>query len=103
MLLITGVAAVPVASQAEGPWSLIGQGCALTVVSGVLVYLLTKFIPDQRAAFTATLYKITDRHDGWESQRTEDSKQLNETLTELRVHCARTHAQLPDASTRPHR
>ncbi len=81
-----------VVAQAEAPWSLIGEGVAITVLAWAVYFLLSKHLPAQSKAFTTTLDKMAERHDGWEKARHDDSVALNETLQHLRENCATVNA-----------
>jgi len=86
--LFAAGSSLPLFGQADAPWSVVGQVGALGVLCWALRYLLSTFIPEQRAAFAKSLRDITTRYDAWEQSRHDDSCALTEALEHLREHCA---------------
>lgn len=80
---------------------------ALSAVIAGLAYLLKFHIPkilaDAREereealkSYTATLDKITERHDSWEKLRHADHEAQQETLREMTRQCANVHTQIQE-------
>ena len=83
------------------------QGGAAAVVSGLLIYIIVRYLPqwqreqrevqrEQRAAvaelqagFAATLDRMAERFERWEQRRTDADDKLNVTLQTLVANCAK--------------
>lgn len=79
-----------------------------TAVILALGYLLKFYIPSlhataavERAAFTATLDKMADRHDNWEKVRHEDSETLHATIMAMTKNCAEAQAVMRGVPNKP--
>jgi hypothetical protein len=74
-------------------WAQLG---GVGIIGAVAVYLV-KELAAQRKEGAEERIKQAERFDGWEHARHEDSRQLNETLTQLRENCvaARTERKAP--------
>jgi membrane protein implicated in regulation of membrane protease activity len=84
----------------EIPYGQWVQGGAAAVVSGLLIYIIVRYLPqlqrEQRAAvaelqagFNATLDRMAERFERWETLRDNRDDQLNSTLQSLIANCAR--------------
>lgn len=104
-------AADPVAKIDQQPWvSPTSTLAATTVVSGLLVWIVTRYLPaterrhakdvteareayaaslaSAQAAFSLTLDKVCDRDHAREERHQETLSAITAALAELRVHCA---------------
>ncbi len=81
LALFAAAFSIPLFGQAELPWAAVGQGGAIGVLGWSVWYLLSKHIPAQTKTFVETVTRLSDRQH-------EDSEKLNETLSQLRAHCA---------------
>lgn len=84
----------------EIPYGQWVQGGAAAVVSGLLVYIIVRYIPElqrqqkealvaQQKDFTSTLDRMAERFERWETLRDNRDDQLNSTLQSLIANCAR--------------
>lgn len=88
----------------EIPYGQWVQGGAAAVVSGLLIYIIVRYLPqlqrEQRAAvaelqagFNATLDRMAERFERWEQRRTDADDKLNETLKSLVTNCAKANRE----------
>jgi len=100
-LLASEDGALPVAI----PYAQWVQGGAAVVVSGLLVYIIVRYIPElqrqqkealiaQQKDFTSTLDRMAERFERWETLRDNRDDQLNVTLQALIANCATVHSKI---------
>jgi len=100
-LLASEDGALPVAI----PYAQWVQGGAAAVVSGLLVYIIVRYIPElqrqqkealiaQQKDFTSTLDRMAERFERWETLRDNRDDQLNVTLQALIANCATVHSKI---------
>ena len=104
MLLPTGMLGLLASEDGmmpiEIPYAQWVQGGAAAVVSGLLVYIIVRYIPElqrqqkevlvaQQRDFSSTLDRMAERFERWEQRRTEVDDKLNDTLKSLVANCAK--------------
>jgi membrane protein implicated in regulation of membrane protease activity len=108
MLLPTGMLGLLASEDGmmpvEIPYAQWVQGGAAAVVSGLLVYIIVRYIPElqrqqkealiaQQKDFTSTLDRMAERFERWETMRDNRDDQLNSTLQSLIAHCAKANRE----------
>ena len=108
MLLPTGMLGLLASEEGmmpvEIPYAQWVQGGAAAVVSGLLVYIIVRYIPElqrqqkealvaQQRDFSSTLDRMAERFERWETLRDKRDDQLNVTLQALVANCAKVHSQ----------
>lgn len=104
MLLPTGMLGLLASEEGmmpvEIPYAQWVQGGAAAVVSGLLVYIIVRYIPElqrqqkealvaQQRDFSSTLDRMAERFERWETLRDNRDDQLNSTLQSLIANCAK--------------
>jgi len=108
MLLPTGMLGLLASEDGmmpvEIPYAQWVQGGAAAVVSGLLVYIIVRYIPElqrqqkealvaQQRDFSSTLDRMAERFERWETLRDKRDDQLNVTLQALVANCAAVHSR----------
>jgi membrane protein implicated in regulation of membrane protease activity len=108
MLLPTGMLGLLASEDGmmpvEIPYAQWVQGGAAAVVSGLLVYIIVRYIPElqrqqkealvaQQRDFSSTLDRMAERFERWETMRDNRDDQLNSTLQSLIAHCAKANRE----------
>ena len=108
MLLPTGMLGLLASEEGmmpvEIPYAQWVQGGAAAVVSGLLVYIIVRYIPElqrqqkealvaQQRDFSSTLDRMAERFERWETLRDKRDDQLNVTLQALVANCAAVHSR----------
>ena len=88
------IAAADAITESIGGHTPLVEMTALSSLVAALFFLLKVYVPAKDRQFIEALDKKDERHERWEKERHEDSRELRETLGSMRDNCIATQTHL---------